>query len=81
MTEQTPSIAIRPRIVCRYFLGMTSHIELECGHHKDERSPWSGYQVKPGEVARCWECGQVAAGLMPSAEQLAAFRREHQAAE
>ncbi|HBP6526463.1 TPA: hypothetical protein L6A81_12555 [Pseudomonas aeruginosa] len=77
MTEQAQSTAIRPRIVRRYYFGVTSHVELECGHHKDEREKWAGADVMRGEVSRCFDCEMVAAGLMPSLEQLAAFRREH----
>lgn len=76
-TEQAQPQSIRPRIVRRDHFGMTSHVELECGHHKDEREQWAGADVTPGEVARCFDCEMVAAGLMPSAEQMDAFHREH----
>lgn len=75
LTEQPQ--AIRPRIVRRYFFGMTSHVELACGHRRDERVMWAGRDVAPGEVARCFDCELVAAGLMPTEEQLAAFRRKY----
>lgn len=74
-TEQFPSP--RQPIVRRYFFGMTSHIELACGHSRDERVMWAGSDVMPGEATTCFDCGLVAAGLMPTEEQLQAFRREH----
>jgi len=38
---------------------------------------WAGSDVMPGEATTCFDCGLVAAGLMPTEEQLQAFRREH----
>jgi|GEM_PF-3160159 len=75
-TELQP---IYPLIVRRYFFGMTSHVELECGHQRDERERWAGADVRPGERARCFDCEMEAAGLMPTAEQLAAFRAKYPA--
>jgi hypothetical protein len=68
---------IRQPIVRRYFFGMTSHIELACGHRRDERVMWAGSDVAPGEATTCFDCGLVAAGLMPTEAQLQAFRRKH----
>lgn len=77
-TELQP---IRPLIVRRYFFGMTSHVELECGHQRDEREQWAGADVLSGERARCFDCEMVAAGLMPTEVQLAAFRAQYPAAQ
>lgn len=75
-TELQP---IRALIVRRYYFGFGSHVELECGHHKDERERWAGADVLPGERARCFDCELIAAGLMPTKEQLEAFRAQYPA--
>lgn len=71
------SQATRQPIVRRYFFGMTSHIELACGHTRNERMMWAGSDVSPGEATSCFDCGLLAAGLMPTEEQLQAFRLRH----
>ncbi len=66
-------------VVRRYFFGTTSHVELECGHQRNEHERWAGADVRPGERARCFECEMVAAGLMPTEAQLAEFRAKYPA--
>lgn len=78
----TPDLqAIRPLIVRRYFFGMTSHVEFECGHLRDEREQWAGADVLTGERARCFDFEMVAAGLMPTEAQLATFREQNPVAQ
>jgi hypothetical protein len=82
MTEQAAIDTLAPRraILSRHQIGLQVHARLDCGHERNERVTFNGpraLEVAPGERARCFDCGQVAAGLMPTEEQLRTFRRQH----
>lgn len=82
MTEQAAIDTLAPRraIVSRYQIGLQVHARLDCGHERNERVTFNGpraLEIAPGERLRCFDCGMVAAGLLPTEEQLSAFRARH----